>query len=273
MKKILAVSGIAALLAGCGSSYEWDEVTTSKGSKGKPTAVYIDKKTKEPVSGTIIWKEGDTLISEFKVKDGKVQGDWVTHNADGSVAIEAQLDNGQLTGTTTIYCAGAEKKPQQRIVISGGKQTESQYDCASGVQTRETVTVQEQGSKHNGRTLAQSAWRVVDGKQVPAVVANFAKDGSGELDGVQESYYQTGQVQERKHYSQGKQDGLQEEFVLLNDGTYRLRQTTAYKDGQREGDCVWEGGVITQLGQVSAPSGARTIDARGRCAASSRSSS
>ena len=75
MKKVLAVSGIAALLAGCGSSYQWDEVTTSKGSKGKPTAIYVDKKTKEPVSGTIIWKEGDTLISEFKVKNGKVRPD------------------------------------------------------------------------------------------------------------------------------------------------------------------------------------------------------
>lgn len=238
MKKILVVSGMAALLAGCGSSYQWDEVTTSKGSKGKPTAIYIDKKTKEPVSGTIIWKEGDTLISEFKVKDGKVQGDWVTHNADGSVAVEAQLDDGQLTGTTTLYCSGAEKKPQQRIVIGDGKQTESQFDCASGLQTREIVTVQEEGSKHNGRTLAQSAWRVVDGKQVPAVVSSYAKDGSGQLDGVQETYYQTGQLQERKHYNQGKLDGLNEEFVLLDDGTYRLRKTTTYKDGDRDGDLV-----------------------------------
>lgn len=238
MKKVLAVSGIAALLAGCGSSYQWDEVTTSKGSKGKPTAIYVDKKTKEPVSGTIIWKEGDTLISEFKVKNGKVQGDWVTHNADGSVAIEAQLDDGQLTGTTTVYCSGGEKKPQQRIVIAGKKQTESQFDCASGLQTREQVTVHEEGSKQNGRTLAQSAWRVVNGEQVPAVVANYDKDGSGQLDGVQETFYPTGQLQERKHYNQGKLEGLQEEFVLLDDGTYRLRKVTAYKDGQRDGDSI-----------------------------------
>ena len=238
MKKVLAVSGIAALLAGCGSSYQWDEVTTSKGSKGKPTAIYVDKKTKEPVSGTIIWKEGDTLISEFKVKNGKVQGDWVTHNADGSVAIEAQLDDGQLTGTTTVYCSGGEKKPQQRIVIAGKKQTESQFDCASGLQTREEVTVHEEGSKQNGRTLAQSAWRVVNGEQVPAVVANYDKDGSGQLDGVQETFYPTGQVQERKHYNQGKLEGLQEEFVLLDDGNYRLRKVTAYKDGQRDGDSI-----------------------------------
>ncbi|MCS5517516.1 ankyrin repeat domain-containing protein [Pseudomonas qingdaonensis] len=237
MKKVLAVSGIAALLAGCGSSYQWDEVTTSKGSKGKPTAIYVDKKTKEPVSGTIIWKEGDTLISEFKVKNGKVQGDWVTHNADGSVAIEAQLDDGQLTGTTTVLqrrrekAAAAHRHRRQEADREPVRLRQRPADPRTGHGAR-------RGQQQNGRTLAQSAWRVVNGEQVPAVVANYDKDGSGQLDGVQETFYPTGQLQERKHYNQGKLEGLQEEFVLLDDGTYRLRKVTAYKDGQRDGDSI-----------------------------------
>ncbi len=236
MKKLLAVSGVALLLAGCGSSYDWDEVTTSSGSKGQPTATYVDKKTKEPISGTITWKEGDTLISEFKVKNGKVQGDWVTHNADGSVAIEAQLDEGELTGTTVVYCPGPDKKPQQKIVIDGKEKSQSQYDCATGLQTALEVEIHTPGKENHGHDLARSAWRIVDGKQVPAALASYAKDGSGKLDGVQETYYPTGQVEQRHLYKNGQLDGVSEEFVLLTDGTYRLRQTSLYKDGKRDGD-------------------------------------
>ena len=251
MRKLLLPAAIGVALTGCGG-YDANELKSSTG-RFTPASSYVELDGGKPASGSVTRTENGVKTLEFSVKDGKPDGKWIGHDAKGNLTEELELRNGELTGSSTVYCAGAEKRPAQTFVVKGGQRTDTTFDCATGFSLRQIVKIDAPGEPGHRNTVGeQKAWQIVEGKQVLRGVEHYASDGSGKRDGVSEVYTAAGEMAEKKTWKNGELNGRAEEYVQLKDGTSRLYKVANYVDNRQDGEQItyflppWPEGTVKQ---------------------------
>lgn len=239
MHKLLLPCAIALAITGCGGSYDAKELKTANGGEFRPGAEYHEKDGGDLANGDVTRTVNGVKTLEFTVEDGRVEGTWIARDDEGNLTQELNLSAGEFTDTSTVYCSNAkgEKKPALTIEVASDVQTETTFDCASGLSVRQVVKVDAPGTPTHRRTTGeQKAWEIVDGKQVLRGIERYANDGSGKLDGLSEVYFSSGAIGQRTEYKAGDKQGRSEEYRLQDDGTSRLMTVNTYAKGQRDGE-------------------------------------
>jgi antitoxin component YwqK of YwqJK toxin-antitoxin module len=227
LKKVFAVTLVATAIAGCTSEYDYDNVTVKSGQKGWPSAVYVDKKDQEPLTGTIVGRTGEVETIRFTVEDGVVNGPFIKRASKGPLQAELNILKGKQSGEQKTYCVDGVQLADL-MVVGDAKIARTKYDCATGqVLEEETWLNAEYGHTNVGEHLK---WKLLaDGKRVPESIENFS--AAGKMDGVSESYFDNGKLKTRTHYKDGYKDGTEETWTEFNDGTFQLTTKSEYAKG------------------------------------------
>lgn len=257
MKKRFVLCALAAALAGCNAEYSFDEVTTSSGAVGSPHALYLERKSGERLSGTVVHKVGERVLQSFKVEDGKVVGEWKAFDQDGRLLVEGQLKDGVFVGPKKTWCKGEHAEHLDSVdTLADGRLSTQRYDCASGLQISESTVIPSiDPRKRDVRVGEQRNWQVIDGEQKLTLRETFASDGSGKLDGPVEHYDYKGNLKDRGTYRNGELDGVYETWVSFTDGTTAQASKVTYSAGKTNGPAEhyftqgWPAGTVEQKGE------------------------
>lgn len=255
MKKRFALCVLVSALAGCNSEYNYDEITTSYGSLGTPDAHYVLIKSGEPLTGTVKPREGGQVLQPFKVEDGKVVGPWKAYDDKGRL-VEGQLQAGTFVGARKTWCPGQSPSHLQSVTtVENGRRTLQEYDCASGLQVRDsTILLADAARKRSARVGEQRTWQVINGEQTLILLETYANDGSDKLEGLVEHYNYKGVLIDRATYKQGALDGVLESWVTPDDKTSVPATKITYSAGKKNGPAEtyfirgWPAGTIAEKG-------------------------
>lgn len=218
MRSLKAAFAMASLatLAGCGSEYDISEVN-QKVRADFADSVFTEKESGDKINGTIITKRGDQVTEKVEVEDGVPNGEWVFYFDNGDVEQSLTVVKGNIVGVRTTYCDSNHKQPKSVSDYGPEVRTETDYHCGSGLVIRESRF----DSKSNSDVGTQKEWHIVDGKQLPKSIENYNNEGKRE--GLEESYFKDGRMESSKTWMNGEMDGPFKEYVLYQDGTYRLK--------------------------------------------------
>lgn len=239
MKKALVLCALTSALAGCGKSeYSFEEVTSYTDKVGSPYALYLDRKSGERLSGTVVHKVGDQVLQSFKVADGKVVGEWKEFDQNGKLLVEGQLKDGAFVGPKKTWCKGDLSTHLDNVsTVEGDRRALQSYDCASGLQVRDSLIIPSKDIRAGSiRVGPQREWAVINGEQKLTLLETFASDGSGKLDGAVERYDYKGVLKERATYKDGQLDGVRQTWWTMTDGTSRPASKVNYIAGKKNGD-------------------------------------
>jgi antitoxin component YwqK of YwqJK toxin-antitoxin module len=228
MKRVGLYVAIASVLAGCSKEYNESEVKTDT-STGYGLAATVTSDGKR-ITGDVIERSGDVFTLKYYVEDGRINGDYVRNYEDGSPKYLAKVDHGKVMDETT-FCAAPNKGEQKKVTVLDGLTTTVEKDCGSGLVTASSTMID--GAPQKLYVGEMGSWAIVDGKQIPLRISNYSSDRSGNLDGVQQEFYEDGHVSKAITYKDGKLAML-EQFDLFKDGTYAIASRTTYKDGGQE---------------------------------------
>jgi len=256
MKRRFALCALVSALAGCNSEYSYDEIATSFGSLGTPDARYVVIKSGEPLTGTVVPREGGRVLQPFKVEDGKVVGPWKAYDEKGRL-VEGQLQAGMFVGAKKTWCPGENPSHLQSVsTLDNDRRSLQDYDCASGLQVRDsTILLADATRKHSARVGEQRTWQVINGEQKLTLLETFAADGSDKLEGLVEHYNYQGVLVDRATYKNGALDGVFESWSAPEGKPTVPATKLSYSAGKKNGPAEtyfvsgWPAGTIAEKGE------------------------
>lgn len=224
LKTVFALSGLAAL-SGCGSEYDSSEVKIKKEGGSEYAALFTEKESGEPITGTVAFKGNERIYQTVEVVDGKANGEWIKYYDEGSVHIRTTLKDGQHVGVMTEYCTPFNAKGKT-LAITDYTSTEvkhQKFHCGAEVLVSEYSTIK--GTTK--RTGVSKEWAVVDGEQVLKSVETYNNEGV--QDGLAEEYMPDGRLMVSMTYKNGEIDGPYKRYLLNDKTEYRLKVDGVYK--------------------------------------------
>lgn len=167
------------------------------------------------------WDRTGRLLSSYIYKDGKRDGPYVVHNAEGGIASEGVYREGRLEGL-------------QKIFQENGSRTEISYRNGQRDGLEKTWFP-------GGQLAVEAPW--VDGKQ-DGVVTFYFENGSvqasipfyrGKIEGVQKVWRSDGTRESEEMHQNNLKNGISE--FWRPDGTRDM--TLMYRDDQMDGVQTW----------------------------------
>lgn len=236
--RVLSVLGVALMLSGCGREQEIDESEFNRLMFNGMKEYTVEG---EPFTGTLLYREGDTLRARIEMRDGNAHGELELFHENGERAVfgyshwddekkrvvedgtserwdkEGNLlerktsDEGELELVEAWCDDGGDKS--RREYEDGKRRREQTWDCDTG------KLVQDQNFNAEGQTHGDHKTWTPDGQ--PQSHSRYA---NGQREGLQESWHPGGQQAYRGEFSAGKEVGKHEtwnaEGRLVEAGMY-----------------------------------------------------
>ncbi len=253
----LPLLGLALLLAGCGREHEISEADFNRLMFSGNESFQVEG---EPFTGTLVYREGDTLRARLEMRDGHSHGDLEMFHANGERAyrgtsywdedkkksvqdgtseawnkegtlVERKVsDRGEMELVET-WCDNGKDKARRELE-DGAPRVEKTWDCDTG------HLVEEKAYNAQGQTHGEQKTWTPDGQ--PQSHSRYA---DGERDGLQETWHPGGQQAFRGEFRAGKPVGTHETWNAQG----KLVEGGAYNDqGEKTGLWLARSGDDTQ---------------------------
>jgi len=228
MKKFLLMLLLSALCS-VGFAQRMNYINVSRLADGR----YYDESAGIKVSGWVLdgkktgtWIEchSDSEMPHFIVQyiDDNIEGLYMEIDKQGSVTKQMEYKDGKMEGTYLKWAKGG--RLIEMVSYRNGEKDGQSKICY------ERGTIQEESNYKEGKRDGVTIWYAFAEKEQGPKVAMYTYK-NGRFDGVQETYYDNGNVKTRKMFVDNVQNGMAVEFY--EDGS--VKSETNYKNGEISG--------------------------------------